>query len=298
MMHFLFMMGFISGLKVSQKFPTEKEYELCSHTSVQREVEMGWRVRAICNEDNSDRLEDYLEVSRSHTESMSLETADTEGKNRRRKKSKGNRRRKNNGGNRDKTIIPEGTLIYIGRYCAQGEHSELGPIVNFTYGLNASVPSTEFKIAAEPICYIASCSGRCDRVDPSVQFSCVAGKDADGNDETDAATFSKLKATWFLKAGCEESTTTKGALKDAKDTDDDTEVSADGTYYYTKAQVLSVNKGFNSKFCWDTGVPDSEENSHWNSFDADDWEEYYYSFSSAQKLPTCPPAKEVPVGFF
>jgi len=84
MMHFVLMIGAISGLKVQHKIQKEDgfegEYKLCSQTPRPRESDKGGhgRVRAFCNEENSDRLEDYVEVSRIHTESLSLETTDTE----------------------------------------------------------------------------------------------------------------------------------------------------------------------------------------------------------------------------
>jgi len=279
MMHLVVMFGLISGLKLQEKIekeiPSEEtDYELCSRTR-QRENKTGWRVRAICNEDNSDRLEDYLEASRKHTESLALETVDTEG----------GRRRRKNGGRRRRSASKIITNMYEGKFCEQGDQSGLGPVASFTYGATVGDKTeTKFKIAvgdAAPYCYKLECNGRCDPIDPSVKFECVAQEDADGKLVTDKAKFNKLKATWFKKNSC---------VASFKPDDDDTkpDIPTDGFYYYSPDEVKTLNEGFQGKFCWDTGIAEAADsnNDKWNDIQGTD---NYYSFSTNQQMPTCPP---------
>lgn len=302
------MMGLTSSLLLSVKMEDVEEYDMCSQLSEDRE--RPWRVRALCNEDNSERLDEYLEVSRLHTESLTLDeeslALDEVGKKKKRRKRKGGKKKKNNrasrrDGNDDKKLgtppdapTSTSTLIFQGHFCAQGDQSSGTPIVNFTYGnkeVNKSF-DTHFKIHSitppgintKSVCYSLDCNGRCDLVDPSVQFECTTGKNneqkgADNKTETDRSKFNILKATWFVANNC---------LSTKKIGSNDT---ADGEYFYTQDQVKLINSGQQGRFCWETGVESQsdeiQENMEMNPLAQD----YYYSVSSDQKLPECPPKR-------
>jgi len=166
------------------------------------------------------------------------------------------------------------TQIFEGNFCAQGEKSSGTAIATYTY--KSADSDAVWKIADKPICYVADCSGRCDRVDPSVKFECVAATD-DETKAADKSKFSKLKATWYVQEDCKE---TKTANKDKTKPD----VSDAGEYFYLPKEVIISNSGSQGKFCWGTtqsGNPD------FNVANKDN----YYSYSTTQKLPTCPPVK-------
>jgi len=309
-MMYFFLIGLTSSLmfsdrsdiiEVEKEEQEEQEYDMCSQISEDRE--RPWRVRALCNDDNTDRLEDYLEVSRLHSASLALDEVSKpkkrEGRGKK-KKRRGRRGRGGGGGVKEEEggiiapIPPSETssLIYEGHYCAQGDHSSGTPIVNFTYGIKEVNKSfdTHFKIHSvtppaintKSVCYSLDCNGRCDLVDPSVQFECTAGKnneqkDANNQTETNRSKFNILKATWFVSGSCVSTT-----KKDSNDT-------ADGEYFYTQDQVKLINSGQQGRFCWETGVESQEDEIQENMEMKPLAENYYYSVSSDQKLPECPP---------
>lgn len=105
-----------------------------------------------------------------------------------------------------------------------------------------------------------------------------------GGKETDKTKWNKLEATWFIAEDCADS---------EKDDGNGGTETADGVYHYEPAEVERLNKGFQGRFCWDADLDDN--NDKWNPIDTKgvggntDPKEYYYSFSSTQKLPICPP---------
>jgi len=271
MMFNFLMIGVVWSLKVSK---TEETYDKCSQDAEDLEEKdrmQPWRVRAVCNEENSERLEEYLEVSKLETFSLEQEI-DLEGKKKCGKRCRRNRAKRNGDKNAltGAELAPVGTRMYEGKFCGQSDPALTSgfPIANFSYKFNNTDP--EFKIGK--VCYNLDCTGRCDMVDPSVHFECEA---MDGSEKT-PATFTKLKATWFVTSSCKATDITPGN-------------SADGEYTYTPEEVAMINSGSQDRFCFDASGVQGEQSVKNNEVQKD-FNDYYYQYSaiSTQKLPACP----------
>jgi len=279
MMFNFLMVGVAWSLKVSNTEEDYADYDMCSQDFedlAERDRIQPWRVRAVCNQENSDRLEEYLEISNRETLSLEQETS-FEGKKKRcnkkcKKKERDAKKRINDAKGLDEK---KGSKLYQGKFCGQSDPVWTSglPIANFSYGYNATQNSStlvldrDFKSGKK--CYELDCTGRCDMVDPSVYFECVA-KDST---ETEA-TASKLKATWFLTSGCKAATGTD----------------ADGVYHYSKEEVAMVNGGSQDRFCFDASGEATTQDDKNMVVQPEFSDVYYYQYSaiSNQKLPVCP----------
>jgi len=268
MMFNLLMIGAAWSLKVSNR--VAEDYDMCSQDSAdlqERDRIQPWRVRAICNEENSERLEEYLEVSARGALSLD-EEIEFVGRC-------GSKCKARNEAQRLAKLAAEraaiGSKLYQGKFCGQSDPQRTSglPIATFQYGHNTTDNATELDLEFKPnLCYNLECTGRCDIVDPSVKFECVA----QDSTELTKATYSQLKATWFVTPLCKAT-------------------SADGEYHYTKEQVAMVNSGSQDRFCFDaSGDDDASTKDDKNMPVKPQFNDYYYQYSASsnQKLPVCP----------
>jgi len=287
MVNFL-MLGVAWSLKVSDR--VVEEYDMCSQDSEdleERDRMQPWRVRAICNDENSERLEEYLQVSNRETLSLEQEIQyEGSGKcNKACKKKKADKRREQQALRDEKVKLRlVGSKLYQGKFCGQSDPVKTSglPIATFRYGHNTSNNATELDLAfkSNKNCYDLDCTGRCDIVDPSVNFVCIA--DPNNKSET-KATFSRLKATWFLKSECKPTDKVVASVNVVG--------GADGVYYYTPTEVKMVNSGSQDRFCFDASGERATQDDK-NMEVQPEWTEgdytYQYSAVSTQQLPVCP----------
>jgi len=261
---FLHLLSIVHGLRVNN---VKESYSLCQQFS--QDHMKPWRARALCSKRQVDRLSNYLNVSRTHSESFLVSEESKKKKKKKKKKKHVHQSVATAVEKFDKNDF-KGTKIFQGKFCAAGDRSAGTPIATVVYGFLNEKSSFEvvFKIAETPICFYADCSGRCDlpQVDPSVKFECIP------QDETEDTTakHSRLKAVWFVQDDCAETVT--DTVSDAK------------SYYYTADEVKIANSGAQGRFCWDVN---HDKNPEWNPLKETDPD--YYSYSTNQKLPTCPP---------
>jgi len=265
MMLIVLCLGVVSSLKVSEDVhKLSDDYDMCALPPAGQTKP--WRARAMCNVANSNRLDNYLETFRNYT--LAVERKG----NKKKKDNKKGKKKNNNNDDQEAKVIQ--TAVYEGKFCSQGAFSEdFTPIATVVYSQGKS---SKFELKKKKYCYLADCTGRCDGLAASVDFMCVAEDD----EETKAKKASMLKVTWYKESAC--------ASKDEEDGDE---------YYYTADEVTEFNSGAQGRFCWDsTGFSSEHSNDRdiWNENSVirpnapDREDDYYYSYSTNQKLPVCP----------
>jgi len=270
------LLGAAEGLKIN--YEKHHSHDLLEASTVHSKP---WRARGVHNENQVLRLNKYLAVSRAFSEAITLKPKDDESRSQDKKKcnkkckekKKEEKKKKEETSKQGAGTKKASTQIFEGKFCAQGEKSSGTAISTYTYKSDGDSDAV-WKINETAICYVADCSGRCDRVDPSVKFECVGATDEEIK-EADKSKFSKLKATWYVQEDCKET------IKKVEGKDDESDAAE---YTYSPEAVIISNSGSQGKFCWGT---DQSGNPDFNNVDTDN----YYSYSTTQKLPTCPPGK-------